>query len=542
MEQSFDFLIIGSGFGGSVSAMRLAEKGYTVVVLEAGKRWRPEDFPKSNWNLPKFLWAPALGCYGLQRIRLLKDFMALGGAGVGGGSLNYGCVLMEPLDPFYKDPQWVGLDEDWKVTLAPHYRTAKKMLGVATTPKAWRGDLLLKEYSEEIGRGEHYRPTDVGIFFLDEAGKTVPDPYFDGEGPERTSCDFSAGCMVGCAGGGKNTLDKNYLYFAEKKGAVVVPETLATAIRQDGEGGYLVSSRRSTAWLPRGRKTWKAKNVVLSAGALASLDLLYHCKHKKMLPEISDRLGSKFRTNSEVICGIESRDKNATFAEGVAIASYVQVNEKTSIEAVRYNEGSDAMGGLSSLLVDNGNRLTRPLKWLLTCLLHPFDFLRSLKPWGWAKRTLILLVMQVLDNSLKINYGRSWLFPWRRVLRSKTPNGGIPTFIPEANHCARAIADKCNAIPSTAITEVVLNRPLTAHVMGGCSMADGPEKGVVDKHGRVFGYKGLYVADGSIISANLGVNPSLTITALAEHVMSAIPAKAPVEQDDGEKKSEGAAA
>ena len=525
MEQPVDFLIIGSGFGGSVSAMRLAEKGYSVTVLEAGKRWRPEDFPKTNWNVRKFLWAPKVGCHGIQRISLLKDFMALHGAGVGGGSLVYACVLMEPLDPFYQDPQWAYLEDDWKTAMAPHYAMAKKMLGVAPTPKAWMPDKLLGDYAKKIGREEHFGPTDVGIFFGDEPGVTVPDPYFGGEGPERTTCDFSAACMVGCRGGGKNTLDKNYLYFAEKHGAQIVPETLATAVVAHPDGGYLVHTKRATCLIPRGRKVFQAKNVVFSAGALGTMELLFRSKRLGGLPKVSDQLGYKFRTNSEIICGVQTRSKEITMSEGVAIGSIVQVNEHTSIEAVRYNPGSDVMGALASVLVDNGNRITRPLKWLGACLRHPLDFLRTLKLWGWAKRTMILLVMQVLSNSLRISYNRSWWRPWKRVLKSHAPNGGIPTYLPEANHAAREISKEANAIPCTAISEVVLNRPLTAHVIGGCSMADTRERGVIDKHGRVFGHEGLYIADGSIISANLGVNPSLTITALAEHVMSAVPEK-----------------
>ncbi len=530
-SEQIDFLVVGSGFGGSVAALRLAEKGYSVLVLEAGKRWRPRDFPRNNWNVFKFLWAPRLGCTGIQRIMLHDDFMGLGGAGVGGGSLVYACVLMEPLDDFYRDPQWVDLDEDWKARLAPHYQEARRMLGVATTPQLWAGDRLLKDYAEKIGREEHFRHTDVGIFFSDNPGETVPDPYFDGRGPPRTSCDFTAACMVGCRSGGKNTLDKNYLYLAEQLGARIVPETLVTGIRPDGRGGYVVESRKGTSLVNRRWRTWRARNVVLAAGALGTLDILWRCKERTWLPYLSDRLGEKFRTNSEVICGVETTRKDLCFAEGVAIASYLQVNDHTSIELVRYNPGSDVMSFIAVPLVEKGGWFTRPMKFLWNCLRHPLVFLRSLWPFGFARRAAILLVMQVLDNSLNMVMGRKWWAPWKRVLRSKAPQGPPPSYIPEANAAATAMAARAEGIPSTAFSEVLLNRPLTAHLLGGCSMASSAELGVVDKHGRVFGHPGLLVVDGSIVSANLGVNPSLTITALAEHVMSAVPAKGDAAED-----------
>ena len=524
MEETFDFIVIGSGFGGSVSALRLAEKGYRVCVLEAGKRWQPADFPKTNWEVKKFLWAPIIGCHGIQRIWLLKDFMGLGGAGVGGGSLVYANVLMEPLDPFYRDPQWVDLDPDWRKTLTPHYAMAKKMLGVAKFPKVTPADQVLAEYAKDIGRSDHFAPTEVGIFF-GEPGVTVPDPYFGGEGPERTGCDFSGACMIGCKTGGKNTLDKNYLYLAEKLGARIVPETLATAIQTDGAGGYLVTSRKATSVFQTDNKVWKARQVVVSAGALSTLDLLLRCKRQGLLPHLSDRLGYKFRTNSEVLCGGRANRRDVKYCEGAAITSILQVNDATSIEVTRYPEGSDVMGVLAQPLTDGGTKWTRPLKYLLQCLSHPTHFLKSLWIFGWASRTIILLVMQVYDNSLRILLKRSWLMPWRFRLSSQSPEGGIPTYIPEANHAARGVAQKMNGIPQGAVSEVLLNRPLSAHMLGGCPISGGPDQGVVDKYGRVFGHAGLYITDASIMPANLGVNPSLTILALAEHVMSAIPPK-----------------
>jgi cholesterol oxidase len=524
MEETFDFIVIGSGFGGSVAALRLVEKGYRVCVLEAGKRWQPKDFPKTNWDIRKFLWAPAIGCHGIQRIWLLKDFMGRGGAGGGGGALVYAMVLMEPLDPFYKDPQWAGLDPDWKATLAPHYRTARKMLGVARFPKVTEADKVLAEYAADIGRSDHFAPTEVGAFF-GEPGVTVSDPYFGGEGPERTGCDFSGACMIGCKTGGKNTLDKNYLYLAEKRGATIVPETLVTAIQPDPQGGYLLTSQKATSIFPRDKRRWRARQVVVSCGTLSTLSLLLRCKQKGWLPRLSDQLGYKFRTNSEVLCGGRADKLDVKYCEGTAITSILQVNDATSIEVTRYPEGSDVMGLLAQVLTDGGSKWGRVMKFFGQCLKHPTHFLKSLWIFGWARRTIILLVMQVYDNSLRIKLKRSRLLPWRWRLASESAGNGIPTYIPEANHAARAVAKKIKGIPQGAISEVLLNRPLSAHMLGGCPIAAGPHEGVVDRYGRVFGYEGLYIADGSIMPANLGVNPALTILALAEHVMSAIPAK-----------------
>jgi cholesterol oxidase len=523
--EQVDFLVVGSGFGGSVAALRLAEKGYSVLVLEAGKRWAPEELPRTNWNVRKYLWAPRLGCVGIQRLVLHEHFMALAGAGVGGGSLVYAAVLLEPLEDFYRDPQWVHLDEDWQATLAPRYAEAKRMLGVTPCPDLWSGDRLLEGYAVEIDRSDHFRPTDLGIFFGAKPGETVPDPYFGGEGPPRTACDFSAACLSGCRTGGKNSLDKNYLFLAERRGARVIAETIVTGVRPDGQGGYVVEARKGTSLVNRRHRRFYARNVVLAAGALGTLELLWRCKEQAWLPYVSDALGRKFRTNSEVICGVESTRKDVCYGEGVAIASYLQVNDHTSIELVRYRPGSDVMSALSVPLVPEGTWLTRPLKFLRNCVTRPKDFLRTLIPFGFARRTIILLVMQVLDNSLHMVFGRRWWAPWRKTLRSLAPQGAPPSYIPEANAAAAAIAERSGGIAATAFSEVLLNRPLTAHLLGGCSMGESAEEGVVDTCGRVFGHPGLYVCDGSIVSANLGVNPSLTITALAEHCMAAVPAK-----------------
>jgi len=427
---------------------------------------------------------------------------------------------MEPLDPFYEDPQWKDLDPDWKATLKPHYETARRTLGATTTPRSWKGDQLLKAYAEEIGSGETFAATRVGIFFGDEPGQRVSDPFFGGEGPDRTACDFSAGCLIGCRNGSKNSLDMNYLYLAEKKGARIVPETLVTAVRPDGQGGYVVESRSSTSRRVSCRQTWLAKKVVFAAGALGTLELLLHCKQKNYLPYLADCLGEKFRTNSENICIAESRDKKADYSEGVAISSIMKANEHTSIELVRYPKGSDALGLVAAMV-----RMKRPLRFLATLFSQPIEFLKTLMPFGWASRSLVFLVMQVVDYSLTIVYRKSRLRPWKSRLESDDPVGKMPVYLPEATHCVESIANRIGGVPSTAWSKVMLGKPVTAHVIGGCVMAGSPEEGVVDKYGRVFGHEGLYIADGSIISANIGVNPSLTIAALAEHVASAIPGK-----------------
>lgn len=520
MTAPYDFLVLGSGFGGSVSALRLAEKGYRVAVLEAGKRWRPADYPRSNWDLRRFLWMPALGCHGIQRITLFKHFAGLSGAGVGGGSLVYAATLLSPPDPFFRDPAWAGLDRDWRVTLEPHFETARRMLGVVRSPRLGRGDELLREYARSIGRERHFHHTHVGIFF-GEPGRTVPDPYFEGRGPARTGCDFSAACMIGCRSGSKNTLDLNYLYLAEKLGAEIHPETEAVSIRSEG-GGYVVESRNPLGPRNQALRRWEAKQVVVAAGTLGTLSLLHRCREEGWLPHLSPRLGDRVRTNSEVILGARSNRPDENFCDTTAITSGVYVTDDTHIEVVRYPEGSDAMGLLAQVLTDGG--ALRPLRFFWTALTHPTHLARCLWPPGWARQALILLVMQTLDNHLSLSWGRRWYAPWRKTLVSRSPRK-LPTFIPEANQAARAIAEKMGGVPQGSITEVFLDRPLTAHVLGGCPMGASPDDGVVDRVGRAFGHPGLYIVDGSIIPANLGVNPSLTITALAEHVMAAVPGR-----------------
>jgi len=520
-----DVVVVGSGFGGSVSALRLAEKGYRVLVLEAGKRWRTGEFPKTNWLLHKFLWLPALGFFGIQRITLLKNVLVLSGAGVGGGSLVYANTLLEPPDAFYRDSRWAGLD-DWKAELAPHYATARRMLGATPSRFLGPGDRVIEQVARELGVGDTFHQPDVAVYF-GEPGKAAADPFFDGRGPERVGCTYCGGCMVGCNVGAKNTLDKNYLYLAEKAGARVEPLTTVTGVTPHPDGGYTVLGKRTG---PFGRKLRpiRARKVVLAAGVLGTVPLLLDCKRRGLLPALSDRLGDYVRTNSEAIVGALSRKADADNSQGIAITSGFYPEPHTHVELVRYGAGQDAMGRLSALMVDGGGgRLLRLARFLGQIAQHPLDFLRTLVPWGWAKRTLILLVMQPLDNHLRLKLtGPFW--PFRPRLTSELPAGQAapPTFIPAANLVARRVAEKIDAVPIGAINEALLDAPTTAHILGGACMGATSNEGVIGPDQQVHNYPGLYVCDGSAISANLGVNPSLTITALTELAMSKIRPKA----------------
>lgn len=514
----FDYVIVGSGFGGSVSALRLAEKGYRVAVLEMGKRWRKEDFPETNWDLRRFLWRPWFGMYGILQMTLVRDAFFLHGAGVGGGSLVYANTLLVPPDEAFRDARWVGLT-DWKKTLEPFYATAKRMLGATESAVVVETDRMLKEVATEMGRGDTWQKATVGVYF-GEPGKTAPDPFFDGEGPERTGCTLCGGCMVGCRVGAKNTLDTNYLYLAEKKGAVIVPETRVTDVVPLEGGGYELVVERSTGFFHPERRL-RARGVVVSGGSYGTVELLMRCKDRGSLPKLSAQLGHYLRTNSEALLGVRSRRDDVDYSRGIAITSGVYVDDKTHIEVVRYPAGSDAMAPLATVLTDGGEGLPRWVRWLGNVVRHPLQFLRSVVPFGWAKRTAILLVMQPVDNHLRYTLRRRWWWPWSKKLDS-SPGAGepAPTYIPVANLVAKKMAEKMDGVPQSGLLEVLFDKASTAHILGGCPIGEGPDDGVVDPFGRAFGYEDLFVVDGSIIPANLGVNPSLTITAMAEHAMS----------------------
>jgi cholesterol oxidase len=525
MNPSFDcdFAVIGSGFGGSVSALRLSEKGYRVTVLEQGKRWTKDDFAKTSWDLRKFFWEPRLGLHGIMQMTQLRDVFFLHGAGVGGGSLVYANTLLQPPAEAFKDPQWVG--QDWQRALAPHYETAKRMLGAVPSACVVETDRLLKKVADDIGRGHTWHRANVGVYF-GEAGKTVADPFFEGRGPQRTGCTMCGGCMVGCRVGAKNSLDYNYLYLAERLGARVQPESRVVdvrAIAASEGGGYELTIVKSVGF---GGPTWKmrARGVVASAGSFGTVDLLMRSKERGSLPAISNELGDYLRTNSEAILAVRSRRTDVDHSKGIAITSGVYVDERTHVEVVRYPEGSDSMSMLATVLVDDGGRVPRWARWAKNVAMRPREFVRTLNPFGSAKGGAILLVMQPVDNHMRYVMRRSRLMPWKKKLDSdRGTNKRVPTYIPIANDIAKRMAKEMDGIPQSGIIEVFLNKATTAHILGGCPMAASPDKGVVDTKLRLFGYENFYVVDGSIVPANLGVNPSLTITALAEHAMSQVP-------------------
>lgn len=523
MSFDCDFAIVGSGFGGSVSALRLSEKGYRVRVLECGKRWRRQDFPKTNWNVRKFLWAPKLGCHGIQRMTLLKDTLILSGAGVGGGSLVYACTSLVPPAHAFEGGGWPS-GVNWKAELDPFYETAKRMLGVTQNPRLWPADHQLREIAHELGREETFHQTNVAVLFAKEGqseGQAVGDPFFNGEGPERSTCVHCGGCMVGCRYGAKNTLDQNYLYLAERRGCVIEAETLVTGISPLEEGGYRLTLERSTSWFRKQRRTITARGVVVSAGVLGTLRLLLAAKAKGALPQLSDQLGNFVRTNSEVILGVSTTHDRVDYSRGIAITSGIYPDARTHIEPVRYPAGSDLMGMLATVMVDDKPGLPRWLRWVGAVLTHPWQSLRGLVPFGFATRSTILLVMQTVDNHMRLIWNG-------RRLGSHRPPGQPkpPAYIPIANEVGRMLAKKMDGIARNSINEAVLNVPTTAHILGGCAMAEDASKGVIDARCEVFGHPNLYVVDGSIVPSNLGVNPSLTITALAERAMAAIPVRA----------------
>jgi cholesterol oxidase len=517
----FDFAIVGSGFGGSVSALRLSEKGYSVAVLEMGKRWHTEDFPETNWKLRKSLWRPRQGLYGILQLTVLRDVFVLHGCGVGGGSLVYANTLLVPPDEAFRDPQWVGLD--WRETLRPHYETALRMLGATPSEVLADTDRMLKKVADEMGRGHTFHRATVGVYF-GESGVKVRDPFFGGEGPDRTGCTLCGGCMVGCRYGAKNTLDKNYLYLAEKRGTRVFPESRVEDVRALDGGGYELTVEKSTG-LRHPRRTLRARNVVVSAGSLGTAELLMRCKERGSLPRLSNALGDYVRTNSEAIIGVRSLKKDVDHSRGIAITSGVYVDDKTHIECVRYGAGSDALSTLATVMTDGGPPWPRWMRWIGQVFLHPLSFLRTLIPFGSSKRGIVLLVMQPIASHLRYMLRRP--FPWfRKKLDTDRGNAGpVPVYFPIAHEVARRMAKAMDGFPLSGIIEVLLNKATTAHILGGCPMGTSPETGVVDTQARAFGHEGLYVVDGSIIPANLGVNPSLTITAMAEHAMSHVPVK-----------------
>ena len=536
MQPDYDVVIIGSGFGGSVSALRLTEKGYRVLVLEAGRRYEDEDFAKTSWNLRKFLWAPALGCFGVQRIHLLRNVMILAGAGVGGGSLNYANTLYVPPEPFFNDPQWKDIT-DWRAELMPHYDQAQRMLGVVTNPTVTDADRIMQQVAEDMGVGDTWVPTPVGVFFGSDGqkapGKTVPDPYFGGVGPARTGCIECGSCMTGCRFGAKNTLLKNYLGLAESAGAQVQAMSTVTDFSQRADDVWEVRTVRTGSRLRRGRRTFTAKHVVLAAGTYGTQRLLFKMRDTGRLPQLSDRLGVLTRTNSESIVGAGrlevSPDMDLT--HGVAITSSIHPTHDTHVEPVRYGKGSNAMGLLQTLMTDGAGPLgTDVPRWRQLIQLaasDPRGMLRMLNPRRWSERTVIALVMQHLDNSIT-TFTKRTRFGFRRYSSKQGHGEPNPSWIPVGNEVTRRIAEKIDGVAGGTWGEL-FNIPLTAHFLGGAAIGDSPEHGVIDPYHRVYNYPTLSVMDGAAISANLGVNPSLSITAQAERAAALWPNKG--EQD-----------
>ncbi|UUV34662.1 GMC family oxidoreductase [Amycolatopsis roodepoortensis] len=513
---NYDVLVIGSGFGGSVTALRLTEKGYRVGVLETGRRFADDEFAKTSWRLRKYLWAPKLGCYGIQRLTLLKNTFVLSGAGVGGGSLVYANTLYEPPDTFYQDPQWAHIT-DWKAELAPHYDQAKRMLGVVENPLVTPADRVLREVAEDMGIADTYRPTPVGVHF----GERDVDPFFGGEGPLRKPCTHCGECMTGCRVGAKNTTVKNYLYLAEKAGAEVHPLTTAVSVRPI-DGGYAIDTVRTGRWFRKRERTFTASEVVFAAASLGTQRLLHSLKDSGTLPKLSPRLGLLARTNSEAVLAARSLRKDTDFTRGVAITSSIHPDAVTHVEPVRYGKGSNFMGLLTTVLVDAepGKR-----RWVLGARelwRNRWQLVRLHNPRRWSERMVGLLVMQTLNNSVT-TYTKCGLFG-RRMTTKQGIGEPNPEWIPAGHEVTRRVADKIGGLAQGAWTDLA-NIPITGHFIGGCAIGDSAETGVVDAYQRVHGYPGLHIADGSAISANLGVNPSLTITAQAERAMSLWPNK-----------------
>lgn len=524
----YDVVVIGSGFGGSVAALRAAEKGYAVAVLEAGRRFADDELPETSWRTRRFLWAPALGCYGIQRITLLRGrrgagVLVLSGAGVGGGSLVYANTLYRPLPDFYLDPQWREIT-DWAGELAPWYDLASRMLGVTTYPRETPADTAMRAVAERMGVAGTFHPTPVGVYFGPPGG-TVPDPYFGGAGPARAGCLHCGACMTGCRHNAKNTLVKNYLWLAERAGVTVEPLTTVAAIRPAEAGGYTVETVRTGArWSRRGRRTFHADQVVLAAGALGTQRLLHAMRAAGALPQLSDRLGTLTRTNSEAILGASvparaARRRGLAYHQGVAITSSFHPDPRTHIEPVRYGPGSNAMGLLQSVLVPGGR--WRPLRWLGRLLAAPQIALRMPYLRRWSQRTIVALVMQSLDNSVTVGWRRAW-YGRRRLFAVPGHGAPNPTWIPDGHRAVRLLAEHIDGIPGGSIPEA-FNVPMTAHILGGAAIGATAAEGVVDPYQRVYGHPGLHVLDGAAVSANPGVNPALTITAQAERAMALWP-------------------
>lgn len=521
----WDFIIIGSGFGGSVSALRLVDKGYRVLMLEKGGRMAPANFPKTNWDLRRWMWMPQLGWRGLFKMSFFGHATVLSGVGVGGGSLVYANTLPVPTERFFRSPSWAHL-ADWQQELAPHYHTARTMLGAVTNPLHTPADRIMGDLAREIGKPEALAPTTVAVYF-GSPGRTDPDPFFHGEGPARTGCTACGGCMLGCQIGAKNTLDKNYLYLAERRGLRLLPDTEVTWVRQSEGGHYEVTARQGNSILPWRRRpeTYRGKRVIFAGGVMGTVPLLLRLQEDAAgLPKLSPRLGEAVRTNSESLIGVMAPGKE-DLSKGVAIGSILHTDEHSSLEPVRYSAGAGFFRALALPHVAGHRLIERMARLLWAFLRHPVRIFRALTVDDFAKRTVILLYMRTLEGSLKLRLGRTVGSLFTRSAMTQPGDGPLPAaYIPEATDLAKRVARNMDGYAMSFVNETLFNVPTTAHVLGGCTMGTTEADGVINARHEVFNYPGLYVVDGSAVSANPGVNPSLTICALAERAMTFIPA------------------
>ncbi len=520
-DRDFDVIVIGSGFGGSVAALRLTEKGYRVAVLEAGRRFTEKDFPKTSWRLSRFLFIPRLGLRGIQRIHALPDVLVLAGAGVGGGSLVYANTLYQPPDSYFEDIQWRHIT-DWKSELLPWYDQASRMLGVAKNPYFSPSDQAMKDVAEEMGVGHTFKMAPLGVHFGKGPGVIEKDPYFGGVGPDRHGCQQCGACMTGCRFNAKNTLPKNYLGLAESAGAKVFPEHTVETIEELPNGGWKITARKSSAWFG-GKRVFTAGEVVVAAGTYNTQKLLHKMMGSKKLPKLSPALGKLSRTNSESLVGaVMPHGGEIDFSKGAAITSSFFPDEETHVEPVRYGKGSNFMGLLQTVMTDGHSAKARRRQWVKTLITKPSLIAKILDVRKWSERTVIALVMQNVDSSIAVR-GKRGIFGWRLTSKndSEHPNA---TYIPAANEVVRKIAKNYGGTPGGHIGDLV-SAPFTAHFVGGCVISDDPNKGVIDPYHRVWNYPTLHVVDGASVTANLGVNPSLTITAQAERAFSLWPNK-----------------
>ncbi len=513
--KEFDYIVIGSGFGGSVSSLRLVEKGYKVAILEQGQYFKDSDYPKTNWNIKKYLWAPLIKCFGFQKITWFKNVLILSGTGVGGGSLVYANTHMGPPDTFFKNSVWAHLKNS-KETLMPFYSIAKTMLGTTKNPWSHKGDRLLAEVAQDMNKLNSVENVDVGVYFGDT--NNMVDPYFNGHGPLRSGCTGCAGCMVGCRYNAKNTLVKNYLHFALKYGASLFSKTKVEKIEYKNNK-YYIHTFQTGSWLKAKKNVFVSKGLIVSGGVLGSMDLLLKQKYiYKTLPNLSDKLGGNIRTNSEMLCGVTS--ENTKLNEGVAISSVMNPDEDTHVEIVKYSTGSSFMKLLTLPYVRFAKVPRRFLLSIFEIIKSPFKYAKLYFSPGWSDKTIIFLVMQHLDSSLKMKISK---WPFRYLSLKADSKEKVPAFIKGGTEVLERYSEKVGGTPQSSFIEILADKPATAHILGGAPMASTIQNGVVNERFEVFNYPNMHILDGSIIPCNLGVNPSLTITALSEYAMSFIP-------------------